>query len=56
MVNVGVNVRSERTQTGGLIFYFVHERHLPPFDYPPPIDRRPRRAQAAYGCMFTGCR
>ena len=24
---------------GGLLFYFVHERHLPPFDHPPPIER-----------------
>ena len=26
---------------GGLIYYFVHERHLPPVTNPPPIDHWP---------------
>ena len=26
---------------GGLIYYFVHERYLPPVTHPPPIDHWP---------------
>ena len=27
--------------TGALVFYFIHERRLPPFTQPPPLDHYP---------------